>query len=131
MNRIKGVSRLTKTILTFACLTVLALSLTACGWKPKVTAVPITAPWDRMDLPIKQNAIVWGSTEKQFKAVHKDDKKTVMGRYVEALRNKGWAITKFDDKSEHNYFVDLSKGAEKMQLEVYDFENTGVIIEKK
>lgn len=122
---------MTRRFLTFACLAVVTLAFVSCGWKPKVTAVPVTAPWDRMDLPIKQNAIVWSCNDKQFKAVHKEDKKTVMGRYVEALRNQGWAITKFDDKAASNYFVDLTKGTEKMQLEVYDFENTGVIIEKK
>jgi len=122
---------MTKTILTLTCLTIVGLSLVACGWNPKVTAVPITAPWDKMNLPIKQDAIVWGSTATEFKAVHKDDRKTVMGKYVEALKAQGWALTNFDDKHEHSYYVDMTKGTDKIQLSIYDFKNTGVIIKKK
>jgi len=109
-----------------------ALSLTACGWKPSVPSVPITAPWDKMSLPVKENAVVWASNDKQFKAVHKDDKKTVLGKYTDALKADGWTLGKFDDKSiPDRYTVDMSKGADKIQIEIYDFENTGVIIEKK
>jgi hypothetical protein len=121
----------TKRILTLACLTIVGLSLLACGWKPKVAAVAITAPWDKMNLPVKQDAVVWGSTATEFKAVHKDDRKTVLGKYVEALKSQGWTLTKFDDKQEHSYYVDMAKGADKIRLEIYDFENTGVIITKK
>src|SRR5450432_38063 len=102
MNKLRRRTSMTKTILTLTCLTIVGLSLVACGWNPKVTAVPITAPWDKMNLPIKQDAIVWGSTATEFKAVHKDDRKTVMGKYVEALKAQGWALTNFDDKHEHS-----------------------------
>ena len=122
---------MTKTILTLACLTIVALSLVACGWKPGVAAVPITAPWDKMNLPVKQDAVVWASSATEFKAVHKDDKKTVMGKYVEAFKSQGWAIARFDDKQTTTYYVEMAKGADKIQIEIYDFKNTGVIIKKK
>ena len=111
--------------------TALAVSFVACGWKPEVAAVPITGPWSTMSLPIKENAVIWASTPIQFKAVHKEDKKTILGKYTEALKSQGWTLEKFDDKSSANIiFVDLSKGSEKLQLQIYDFQGTGVIIDK-
>ena len=111
---------------------VCAVGLAACGWKPTVTAVPLTAPWTTINLPVKENAVVWASTPTEFKAVHKDDKKTVLGKYTDALKAQGWTLDKFDDKSiADRYTVNMSKGADKIEIEIYDFENTGVIIEKK
>jgi hypothetical protein len=121
---------MTKTILTTA-LVMIALSAIACGWKPEVSAVPITAPWDKMNLPVTQDAVVWGSSATEFKAVHKDDKKTVMGKYVDALKSQGWTLVTFDDKQATAFWVDMAKGTDKIQLEFYDFKNTGVIIKKK
>ena len=109
----------------------LALGLTACGWNPDVTATPITEPWASMGLPVKENAVVWGSTDKQFKAVHKEDRKTVTTKYVEALKAKGWAMDAIDESSATNTFVEMSKGADKLKLDIYNFRNTGVIIDKK
>ena len=121
-----------KITLTFMLAAVFAVGLAACGWKPTVTAVPLTAPWTTMNLPVKENAVVWGSTPTEFKAVHKDDKKTVLGKYTDALKAQGWTLDKFDDKSiADRYTVNMSKGADKIEIEIYDFENTGVIIEKK
>jgi hypothetical protein len=84
-----------------------------------------------MNLPVKQDAVVWASSATEFKAVHKDDKKTVMGKYVEAFKSQGWAIARFDDKQTTTYYVEMAKGADKIQIEIYDFKNTGVIIKKK
>ncbi len=121
-----------KITLTFMLATLLAVGLAACGWKPTVTAVPLTAPWTAMNLPVKENAVVWASTPTEFKAVHKDDKKTVLGKYTDGLKAQGWTLDKFDDKSiPDRYTVNMSKGADKIEIEIYDFENTGVIIEKK
>lgn len=53
------------------------LLMFSCGWKPEVTAVPMTAPWSAMNLPVKENTVVWKSEPNEFRAVHKDDKKTV------------------------------------------------------
>ena len=109
----------------------LAMGLSACGWNPDVTAVQISEPWASMGLPIKENAVVWGSTDKQFKAVHKEDRKAVTTKYVEALKAKGWAMDSIDESSATNTFVDMSKGSEKLKLDIYIFRNTGVIIDKK
>lgn len=107
------------------------LLIASCGWNPEVTAVPITEPWASMGLPVKENAVVWGSTDKQFKAVHKEDRKTVTTKYVEALKAKGWAMDSIDESSATNSFVEMSKGSEKLSLDIYNFRNTGVIIDKK
>lgn len=113
-------------VLTFS---LLAVCLAGCGWKPEVSAVPITAPWSQMNLPIKENAIVWKSEPTTFSAVHKDDKKTVLTNYTEALKSQGWELVKFESPTDR-YIVDMKKGAEQIEMEFYDFHNTGVIIKK-
>ena len=116
------------TMISFAML--IAISITACGWKPDVTPVAITTPWSTMNLPIKENAVIWVSTPTQFKAVHKEDKKTILGRYADALKAAGWTLSKFDDKSANTMFMDMEKGSEKIAVQIYDFQGTGVIIDK-
>ena len=116
-----------KIILTFVVAALLSLS--ACGWKPSVQPVAITEPWASMNLPVKENAVVWASTNKQFKAVHKEGRAEIGKAYLAALAKAGWKMTK-QDMSAQDYF-DFEKGGEKIVLEVYDFENTGVIIDKK
>lgn len=112
----------------FLGVTLLALCLSACGWKPEVTAVPLTAPWTAMNLPVKDNAVVWKSEPNEFRAVHKDDKKTVLKNYTDTLKAQGWQLGKFDESGDR-YTVEMSKSAEKIRLEFYDFNNTGVLIE--
>lgn len=108
----------------------LAGVLSGCGWKPEVTPVALTAPWNTMNLPIKENAVVWKSDPNEFRAVHKDDKKTVTKSYIDTLKSQGWQLGKFDQSGDR-YVVEMIKGAEKLNLEFYDFNNTGVLIEKK
>ena len=117
-------------ILTGFLILSLGLLLSSCGWKPEVTAVPITAPWSGMNLPVKENAVVWGSQDDQFKAVHKEDKRTITKNYTDALKAQGWAVITFDTAT-GAYETEMQKGAEKLSIRVYDFDNTGVIIEKK
>lgn len=118
-----------KPSLLLGVLGVTLLGLSSCKWKPEVTAVPITEPWAAMGLPVKENAVVWGSTPTQFKAVHKDGRPLVSSAYAVALMKAGWVQTK-KDLGALDYY-DFEKGGEKLQLELYDFHNTGVIIEKK
>lgn len=118
-----------KAISTFILATLIAAGLAACGWKPSVTAVPVTAPWSAMNLPVEKDAVVWGSTPTQFKAVHKAGREEIGAAYILALTKAGWKQTKKDLGAMD--FYDFEKGPEKIQLNVYDFENTGVIIEKK
>lgn len=116
---------------TILSVTILIICLAAsCGWKPEVTGVPITAPWNAMNLPVKENAVVWKSEPTEFRAVHKDDKKTVTKNYTDALKAQGWELGKFDESGDR-YIVEMNKDAEKIGLEFYDFDNTGVVIEKK
>ena len=120
-----------KVTLTLMLATVIAFGLAACGWKPTVTAVPITAPWAAMNLPVKENAVVWASSDTQLKVVHKENRKTILGKYNDALKADGWKLETFDDKSADRYQFEMTKGADKINVEIYDFENTGVIIDKK
>ena len=103
--------------------------ITACSWKPEVAAVPIAAPWDAMNLPVKENAVVWKSEPNEFRAVHKDDKRKVMKAYTDALKAQGWELSDFKEEGSR-FLVDMKKGGESIQLEFYDFDNTGVVIKK-
>ncbi len=119
-----------KTLITILGISILSACLVACGWKPEVTAVPITAPWTALNLPVKENAVVWKSEPDEFRAVHKDDKKTVAKNYTEALKSQGWTLNKFDESGDR-WMLDMNKDSEQLHLEFYDFTNTGVLIEKK
>ncbi len=105
------------------------LLIVNCGWKPEVDAVPLTAPWLAMNLPVKEDAVVWKSEPNEFRAVHKDDKKTVTKNYTDALKTQGWQLGKFDESGDR-YYVEMSKDGENLNLEFYDFNNTGVVIKK-
>lgn len=119
-----------KHLTIFLGITLLTVCLNACGWKPEVSAVPLTAPWNAMNLPVKENAVVWKSEPTKFSAVHKEDKKTILKNYTEALKAGGWELEKFDEPTDR-YVVDMKKAGERIEMEIYDFHNTGVIIEKK
>jgi hypothetical protein len=84
-----------------------------------------------MNLPVKENAVVWKSEPAEFRAVHKEDKKAVTKIYTEALKTQGWTLGNFDTDSSGSYISEMSKGGEKISLRFYDFDNTGVVIEKK
>lgn len=119
-----------KHLITFIGISLFAISLAACGWKPEVSAVPITAPWDAMNLPVKSNAVVWKSDPTEFRAVHKDDKRKVMKDYTDILKGQGWELADFKEVGDR-FYVDMKKGGEPIQLEFYDFDNTGVVIKKE
>lgn len=111
-----------KIILTVPILLTLAFTIVSCGG-PSVSAVPITAPWDSMDLPVKNNARVWGSTPTELKVVHQDDKPTVLSAYQAALAAKGWkAIAAKNDVAAT---VEYQKDGKSLELYIYDFEKTG------
>jgi outer membrane lipopolysaccharide assembly protein LptE/RlpB len=120
-----------KNLAALILMATVALCLTACGWNPSVAAVPITAPWDKMNLPVREDARVWASDDKTLKVVHKAARREVAQNYVDALEKDGWKMTTQPDVGEHSITFDFEKGGQKIEVEVYDFENTGVIIEKK
>ena len=108
-------------------ISILSVCLMACGWKPTVTAVSLTAPWTAMNLPVQSNAVVWKSDPNEFRAVHKEDKKTILKNYTDALKGLGYQPSDFKEVGDR-IEVEMKKGADTVRLEVYDFENTGVVI---
>lgn len=119
-----------KTLVALTAILILAVCFAACGWKPEVPAVPLTAPWTAMNLPVKENAVVWKSEPAEFRAVHKDGKRAVMKSYTDSLKAQGWQPSGFEESGDR-FTVDMKKGAENISLEFYDFDNTGVVIYKK
>jgi len=120
-----------KRSLIFFLVVFTAAALGACGWNPEVTAVPITAPWSSMNLPVKDNAIVWASSAAELKVAHKDDKTTVMDAYKKAIEAAGWQMTDMDVSAETSKFLTFQKDGKIMEAEFYDFQNTGVILQIK
>jgi hypothetical protein len=108
----------------------IALLLTAC-WNPSVAEVPLTSPWDKMNLPINENARVWASDDKTLKVVYKAPRREVAKSYLDALEKDGWKLTDQPDVSEHSLTFKFAKSGQNIEVYVYDFENTGVMIEKK
>jgi hypothetical protein len=102
------------------------IATAACGWDPSVTAVPITAPWDSMNLPVKENARVWGSTPTELKVAHKAGKAEVLAAYEKALIANGWKPNGAEAGS-----AVFQKDGKRMDVEIYDFENTGAILTLK
>ncbi len=119
-----------KILFTVLAVSILSICLSACSWKPEVEAIPVTAPWNAMKLPVKENAVVWKSEPNEFRAVHKEDKKTILKNYTEALKAQNWQLGDFKEEGDR-MLVDMSKDGENIHLEFYDFDNTGVVIEKK
>ncbi len=119
-----------KLVAVFIFTATAALFFTAC-WSPSVAAVPITAPWDKMNLPINADARVWASDDKILKVAHKAERREVAQEYLKALEKDGWKLTDQPDVRDHGITFKFEKGGQKIEVEVYDFENTGVIIEKK
>src|SRR5688500_10797749 len=116
----------TTTFLSLAI--VLAAIVTfSCGWDPSVTAVPITAPWDAMNLPVKEDARVWSSTPTELKVAHKADKSTVLAAYEKALNSAGWKSAGSPGAGS----VLFRKDGKEIDMDIYDFENTGVILTLK
>ena len=116
--------------ITFIAFLITAICLTACSWKPEVDAVPLTAPWNAMNLPVKSNTVVWKSEPNEFRAVHKEDKRTILKNYTDALKAQGWELGDFNEEGDR-FLVDMQRNGEPLRLEVYDFDNTGVVIKKE
>lgn len=118
-----------KTFSMFALVVCLAAMLAGCGWNPSVTAVPVTAPWDSMNLPIKEDAVVWASSATELKVVHKAPRPQVVAPYFKAIQDAGWKLLKKTDDGMD--FMTFEKDGKTLEAEVYDFENTGVILTLK
>lgn len=119
-----------KQLVTILGVALLSVCLVACGWKPDVAAMPITVPWSALNLPATENAIVWKSEPGEFRAVHKEDKKTITKNNTDVLKAQGWTLGNFNDAG-FEYTAEMNRGAERIALRFYDFANTGVVIGKK
>jgi hypothetical protein len=117
-----------KTVSIFISAAMVALFLAAC-WNPSVTEVPITAPWDKMDLPLKENARVWFSNDKELRVAHKGRRADVAQSYIKALDKGGWKITEEPLMDENIIINKYEKNGQRIMVKVNDFEGgAGVFI---
>jgi|SRR6266487_5803311 len=110
-------------------LAVCIVGLVACGWKPPCPPTTITEPWAKMNLPVQRDAAVCVSSPDKFQAAHKAQREEVSKMYLDSLEKSGWKLTRKDLGG--TYYFDFEKGNEKITVEIYDWEKTGVIIRKR
>jgi len=55
----------------------------------------------------------------------------VTKNYTEALKAPGWSLGTFATEISGAFIAEMTKSGETIGLRFYDFNNTGVIIEKK
>lgn len=112
-----------KTASAFISVAAIALLLTAC-WNPSVKEVQITAPWDKMNLPIKENARVWYSDNKEVRVVHKAQRADVAKSYLEALGTDGWKSVG-DASSDELTVWTFEKSGQRIRVDIGDFPEGG------
>ena len=107
----------------------IVLFFAACSWNPSVAEVPITAPWDKMNLPLKENARVWFSNDKELRVAHKGRRADVAKSYFDALEKDGWKITEEPVIDENIIISKYEKSGQRIMIKVNDFEGgSGVFI---
>ena len=108
----------------------LAMSLVfAACWSPSVAEVPITAPWDKMNLPVKQDARVWFSDEKEVRVAHKGRRADIAKIYFDILEKDGWKIMEEALLDENIIVSKYEKNGRRIMISVNDFEGgAGVFI---
>ena len=102
--------------------------LLSCG-RPAVKEVPITEPWQTMELPMDNSAKVWSSDEEQIKLVYAATKEQIIKSYTTNLQTHGWVITN-KKQTPNQYIISFAKGNVVLEVEIYDFEKTGVTIRR-
>jgi hypothetical protein len=110
-------------------LIVLASGWYACGWKAPCPSTALTAPWNTMNLPVKGDASVCVSAADKFQAAYKAGREQVTKMYLDTFAKEGWALTRKDLGTTYNF--DFEKGSDHISLEIYDWDQTGVIVRKR
>jgi hypothetical protein len=114
-----------KTILFTLFITITALFLAAC-WNPRGKEVAITAPWDKMNLPVKENARIYGSDDKNLRVYHKEKFHVIAERYINALGQDGWEITG-KQSEDWRYIFDFKKNDQKFRALISeDYESRSI-----
>jgi hypothetical protein len=117
-----------KTVSAFFAVAIISLVLTACSG-PSVKEVPITAPWDKMNLPIK-DARVWHSDNKEIRILHNARRPDVAQTYLNALEKEGWRLVERQPVEELIMWT-FDKDGRRMKVKIADFPEggTNVIID--
>jgi hypothetical protein len=117
-----------KTVSIFISVLMVALFSVAC-WNPSVAEVPITSPWDKMNLPLKENARVWFSNDQELRVAQKGRRADVAESYFKALETGGWKITEKPLMDENIIINKYEKNGQRIMIKVSDFEGgAGVFI---
>lgn len=116
-----------KTVSIFISAAIIAMFLAACSWNPSVKEVPITAPWEKMNLPIKADARVWFSDDKEVRILHKARRADVAKSYTEALEKDGWKLVK-NETSDVLMVYTYEKNGQRIRVDIGDFPEGGTSV---
>lgn len=100
----------------------------ACG-RSSLKEVPITDPWQSMELPMDYNAKVWASDAQQIKLMYAGSREKIIKAYTENFEAHGWVITNRKTMANQSN-ISFAKSNVVLEVEVYDLEQTGVTIRR-
>ncbi len=116
-----------RTVPIFISAAIIAMFLAACSWNPSVKEVPITAPWEKMNLPTKADARVWFSDDKEVRIVHKARRADVAKSYTEALEKDDWKLVK-DETTGVLMIYTYEKNGQSIRVDIGDFPEGGTSV---
>lgn len=96
----------------------IALLLTGC-WKSGFKEVAVTTPWDKMNLPLKENALVYESDDKELRVFNKGKIYEIAEKYINALEKDGWQIIK-KESNDVGYTYEYKKNEQKIKLYIFE-----------
>ena len=110
-----------RNVLALAITILFAFAFVGCSGS-NLTVVPITAPWDKMALPIGQKDIVHKSSETELGVVAYDPPAGLFERYIKAIEASGWERTSVGPSGD---MVNFKKDGKKMNFMYFNNSDEG------
>ncbi len=101
------------TLIVIAIAVFFTISLAGCGSSSNLTAVPLTEPWDKMNLPIRKDDIVHKSSTTELGVVAYHPASGLFESYMKAIEASGWKRTKVSSTGD---MLDYEKDGKKMSF---------------
>lgn len=111
-------------MIAFTMALLFALVLSGCTSGPNLTAVPITAPWDKMNLPIGKDDIVHKSSATELGIAAIKPPAGLLASYTKAIEASGWKRTSVSSSGD---MLDYEKDGKKMSFYFLNNADEGYI----
>ncbi|HMM79294.1 MAG TPA: hypothetical protein PKC65_04650 [Pyrinomonadaceae bacterium] len=110
-----------KTAIILALGILVSLSLAGCSGS-NLTAVSLTSPWDKMNLPIGKSDIIHKSNDKELGIVVYNPPASLFESYRNAIEANGWKRTNVGSTGD---IVDFEKDGKKMNFMYFNNSDEG------